>query len=168
MGSDVPEGYVAVARVLGAWGVRGDVNTEGMAAEGVLVTGREVTVGGRATVIERVGTSGKRLRLKLAGIDRRDDAAALRGEWILAREDSLPALPEGEYYRYQLLGMRVATTDGRDVGVIEDVFSTPENDVYVARGEGGEVLVPAVEDVVVAIDLAAGVVTIEAIPGLLG
>lgn len=147
--------------------MRGEISVEEVAAKGILAPGRKVTVGGSATVIERVGKSGRKARLKLAGIEDREGAAALRGEWVLAREDILPALPEGEYYRYQLLGLRVVTTDGRDIGVIEDVFSTPENDVYVVRGENGEVLIPAVEDVVQEIDVAAGTVTIEAIPGLL-
>jgi 16S rRNA processing protein RimM len=163
---EIPEGFVAVARVLGAWGVRGEVSVEPMAASGVLVAGREVTVGGQETRIERVGRSGAKVRLKLADVRDREAAAALRGEWVLAREESLPPLPEGEYYRFQLLGLRVVTSDGREPGVIEDVFSTPENDVYVVRGESGEVLVPAVEDVVLDIDLARGVMTIEAIPGL--
>jgi 16S rRNA processing protein RimM len=87
---------------------------------------------------------------------------------VLAREDSLPTLPEGEFYRFQLLGLRVVSTEGQELGTIEDVFSTPENDVYVVRGESGEVLIPAVEDVVTAIDLEARLVTVEVIPGLLG
>jgi 16S rRNA processing protein RimM len=168
MAKEIPDGFVAVARILGAWGVRGAVSVEAMAAGGVLVAGREVTVREVATTIERVGPAGGKVRLKLAGIDEREDAAVLWGEWVLAREDSLPTLPEGEFYRFQLLGLRVVSTEGQELGTIEDVFSTPENDVYVVRGEGGEVLIPAVEDVVTAIDLEAGVVTVEVIQGLLG
>jgi len=164
--TDIPDGYVAVARVLGAWGVRGDLKAEAMAAEGVLVKGRAVSVGGLETSIERAEGSGGRLRLKFAGIDGREEAAALRGEWVLTREESLPPLPEGEYYRFQLLGLRVRSTDGEDLGTITDVFSTPENDVYVVKCESGDVLVPAVDDVVQVIDLKASVVTVEAIPGL--
>jgi 16S rRNA processing protein RimM len=158
---------VAVARVLGAWGVRGEVSVEPMAAPGVLVARLEVVVRDNPTTVERVGRAGGKVRLKLAGIDQREQAAELRGEWVLAREDTLPPLPEGEYYRFQLLGLLVITTDGREVGVIEDVFSTPENDVYVVRGGAREALIPAVDDVVLDIDLPEGVVTIDAIPGLL-
>ena len=167
MQRDIPDGWVAVARILGSWGVRGDVSVEAMAAAGVLTSGREVTVRGASTTIERVGRAGGKVLLKLAGTDQRDDASLLRGEWVLAREDSLPALPDGQFYRFQMLGLRVISTEGRELGTIEDVFSTPENDVYVARGGGGEVLIPAVEDVVVAIDVEAGVVTVEVIPGLI-
>ena len=168
MATEIPQGYVAVARVLGAWGVRGEVSVEPMAAAGVLAAGREVAVRGKSTTIERVSLAAGKVRLKLAGIGGRQDAATLRGEWVLAREESLPLLPEGEFYRFQLLGLRVVSTEGQELGTIEDVFSTPENDVYVVHGEAGEVLVPAVEDVVLGIDLETRVVTIEVIPGLLG
>lgn len=166
MAEEIPDGFVAVARVLGAWGVHGDVSVEVMATAGVLVSGREVTVRGTATTIERVGRAGGKVRLKLAGIDQREDAALLNGQWVLAAQSDLPVLPEGEFYRYQMLGLRVVSSEGRELGTIEDVFSTPENDVYVVRGEGGEVLIPAVEDVVAEIDLEARVVTVEVIPGL--
>jgi 16S rRNA processing protein RimM len=138
-----------------------------MAANGVLKAGREVVVGGRETRIGGVGGSGDKVRIKLEGVEDREQAAALRNEWILAREGTLPKLPEGEFYRFQLLGLRVAGTNGQDLGRIEDVFSTPENDVYVVRSGGREVLIPAVDDVVLGIDVKAGVVTVEVIPGLL-
>ena len=139
-----------------------------MAAGGVLVAGREVRVREISTTIERVGRAGGKVLLKLAGVEQREEAALLRDEWVLAAESGLPRLPEGEFYRFQMLGLRVVSTEGRELGTIEDVFSTPENDVYVVRGEGGEVLIPAVEDVVTAIDLEAKVMTVEVIPGLLG
>jgi 16S rRNA processing protein RimM len=138
-----------------------------MAASGVLKSGREVLVKRRETRIAGVAGSRDKVRIKLEGVDGRDQATALRNEWILAREESLPKLPEGEYYRYQLLGLRVVASDGRDIGIIKDIFSTPENDVYVVRTEGREALIPAVDDVVLDIDLKARVVTVEVIPGLL-
>ena len=138
-----------------------------MAAPGVLRTGREVLVNRRETRIGGVAGSGDKVRIRLDGVEDREQAAALRNEWILTREERLPKLPEGEFYRFQLLGLRVAGTNGQELGTIEDVFSTPENDVYVVRSGGREVLIPAVDDVVLGIDLKAGLVTVEVIPGLL-
>ncbi len=151
--SDIPDGYVAVARILGAWGVRGEVKAEAMAPEAVLARGREVTIAGRQSSLERIARSATHLRLLLAGIDSREAAASLRDQFVLVTEDSLPPMPEGEYYRFQLLGMRVVSIEGESLGAIEDIFSTPENDVYVVRGDGRDILVPAVEDVVQQIDL---------------
>jgi 16S rRNA processing protein RimM len=167
MPQDIPDGYVAIARVLGAWGVRGDVKAEVMAPDAVLTKGRTVWVRGQQTTILQASRNGDKVRLVFEGIDSREAAAEMRGEWVLARQSDLPTMPEGEYYRIQLLGLRVVSTEGQELGTIEDVFSTRENDVYVARGEAGEVLVPAIDDVVVGIDLEKRVVTVEVIPGLL-
>jgi 16S rRNA processing protein RimM len=165
--TDIPEGYVAIARVLGAWGVKGDVKAEPLAPRDVLCEGCAVTVLGLLTSIDSVEGAGKQTRIHLAGIDDREAAAALRGSYLLVAEESLPPLPEDQYYRFQLLGLSVVTTGGEALGTIEDVFSTPENDVYVVRGPAGEVLLPATDDVVLDIDLPARTMTVELVPGLL-
>ena len=167
MTEDIPDGFVAIARVLGAWGVHGELKAEALAPLEVLSSGRAVTVGGRDTSIERAAESGRHLRLKLSGVESREETVAFRGQFVLTPEDSLPALPGDVYYRFQLLGLRVVATTGEELGVIEDVFSTPANDVYVVRGPRGEVLVPAVDDVVRGIDLSQRLMTVEVIPGLL-
>jgi 16S rRNA processing protein RimM len=161
-----PAGYVAIARILGAWGIRGDVNIEPLASRKVLAPGRAVRVAGRDSRIERVRGAG-RLFLKLTGIDDRETAAALRGEHVLVQERDLEPLPEGEYYRFQLIGLRVATIEGRDLGEVTDIISARENDVLVVTGPAGENLIPVIEDVVQEIDVEGGTVTIEAVPGLL-
>jgi 16S rRNA processing protein RimM len=157
---------VAIARILGAWGVKGDVNIEPLGGRKVLAPGRRVTIRGRESRIEQVRGSG-RMFLKLEGTEDREEAAGLRGEYILIREDELEPLPEGEYYRYQLMGLRVVTTDGRELGAVTDLISARENDVFVVTGPAGENLVPVIEDVVKEIDIEGGTVTIEAVPGLL-
>jgi 16S rRNA processing protein RimM len=164
--NEPPPGYVAIARILGAWGIRGDVNIEPLASRKVLSAGREVRIAGHDSRIERLRGTG-RLILKLDGVDDRESADALRGQYVLVRETDLKPLPEGEFYRFQLIGLRVVTTEGRELGRITDLISARENDVFVATGPGGENLIPVIEDVVQEIDVKAGKVTIEAIPGLL-
>ena len=105
--------------------------------------------------------------MKLAAVDTREKAQALRGEYLQAREVDLPALPEGEYYRFQLVGLAVRSFDGRELGRVTDVLSAPENDIYVVSGPSGEVLIPAVDDVVHDVNLSGGVITVEIVPGLL-
>jgi 16S rRNA processing protein RimM len=147
--------------------VHGDVKVAPLAPPSVLAPGRLVTVAGQSDVVERCRTHGRWAVLKLAAIASRETAGRLRGEYLLVPERDLPPLPEGQYYRFQLLGLRVASSDGRDLGAITDILSTPENDVYVVTGPAGEVLVPAVDDVVLDVDLDAHTVTIEIVPGLL-
>ena len=164
---DIPRGYVAVGRVLSAWGVRGDLKVLPLAPQSALVTGRSVSVAGREYIIERSDLSGRFVRLKITGVDAREEAQLLRGAYLQTRERDLKPLSEGEYYRFQLLGLAVRSIEGRDLGRVVDVLSTPENDVYVVKGSHGEVLIPAVDDVVREIDLTKGLISVEIIPGLL-
>jgi 16S rRNA processing protein RimM len=133
----------------------------------VFQRGLTVRLGGGERAIERVSTSAGKLRLKLSGIDDREAAGALRGEYILLNEAELGSPGEDRYYRFQLIGLRVVSTTGEDIGKITEVFSTASNDVFVVKGLRGDALIPAVDDVVQEIDLEAGTVTIEVIPGLL-
>lgn len=105
--------------------------------------------------------------VKLRGIDTPEDAAKLRGAPLQLPESEFPAPPQNTYYHFQILGLRVRTTTGEDLGVLEEILENPANDVYVVRGQKGEVLVPAIGDVIKEIDLQRGVITVEAIPGLM-
>ena len=164
---DVPPGYVAVGRVLGAWGLRGDLTVERLAPPEVLSQGRTVTVAGQEIVIERSRGHGRVVHVKLAGVDTRESAAALRGALLQLPERDLEPLPEGEYYRFQLIGLRVSSTDGQDLGRVTDVLSTAANDVLIVAGPLGELLIPAVDEVVKRVDLDSGAIIIDIIPGLL-
>ena len=76
-------------------------------------------------------------------------------------------LPEGQYYHPQIIGLQVRTTQGELLGKITKVLSGKSNDNYIVQGENGEILIPAIEDVIKSVDLEQGCVTIEAIEGLL-
>ena len=76
-------------------------------------------------------------------------------------------MPEREYSHAQIIGLRVITTDGELIGSISDIITGQSNDNYVVRGEKGEILIPAIEDVIQSINLDQGYVTIDAIDGLL-
>jgi len=101
--------------------------------------------------------------MRLEGVEDRTQAEALRGAALLVREADSPCLPEGIYYRHQIIGLRVVTTDGREVGEITDIIVTGANDVYVTAAA----LIPAIAQVVKAVDLETGVLLIEPMPGLL-
>jgi 16S rRNA processing protein RimM len=164
---EIRPGYVAVGRVLGAWGARGDLKVEPLAPESVFGKGHTILIGGRDYEVDGSRRSGRFLRLKLAGVDTREEVQQLRGAYLEVAESQLTPLPEGQYYRFQLIGLAVRSLDGDQLGKVTDVISTPENDVYVVNSPSGEVLIPAVDDVVREIDLTAGAITIEIIPGLL-
>lgn len=164
---EIAPSNVAVGRVLRAHGVRGELVVEPLAPPSTLTPSRRVTILGREYEIAHARSGGRLLHLKLAGVDTREQARALSSAYLQVREGELAALPEGEYYRFQLLGLVVRSVDGSDLGRVTDVLSASENDIYVVSGPSGEVLIPAVDDVVQDIDLSAGLITIEIIPGLL-
>lgn len=76
-------------------------------------------------------------------------------------------MQEGQYYHFELVGLKVITTSGEPVGVITEIITMSSNDTYVVRGTRGEILIPAIGEVVKSIDLRNRSVVIEPIKGLL-
>jgi 16S rRNA processing protein RimM len=106
--------------------------------------------------------------LKLAGIDSRTQADSLRGKLVqVPIEEAIP-LEEGEFFLFQLIGLRVETADGEHLGELTDILNTGANDVFVVRGSGqvGELLLPDIPDVVQEIDLESGRIVVAIPPGL--
>ena len=127
----------------------------------------QVYLDGRPMTIERSRHHNKHLIVKLATIDDREAAERLRGCDLEIPFSQAQPLAEGEYYPLQLIGLRVETTEGEDLGQVVNILVTGSNDVYVVRGGRGETLIPAIEDVIQSIDLKNGVIIIQAIKGLL-
>lgn len=135
-------------------------------APGGAMTARIPGGGSRALVVASARPLGERLLVRFEGYETRSDAETLRGaDLTIARRDVAP-LPEGAHYRFELLGLRVKTREGAELGVIQDVFSTGSNDVLVVRGPRGEVLLPSLASVVVSVDLGRGEMVVEVPPGL--
>jgi 16S rRNA processing protein RimM len=106
--------------------------------------------------------------LKLKGIDDRDQADRLRGQYIMIDLAHAVPLEEGEFYLYQLIGITVQTTQGEVLGTITDVLETGANDVYVVDSPTyGEILIPDIEQTVLNVDVEAGLVLVELPDGLL-
>ena len=90
----------------------------------------------------------------LEGISTRAQAAQLTGKYLTASPHSNAELEEGEYFHYQLIGMRVRTEEGEELGDIQEILETGSNDVYIVRGSGSELLIPAVSHVVLEVNVA--------------
>lgn len=104
----------------------------------------------------------------LAGIITRNEAELLRGQEVFIRQQDAAPLADDEYFLHDLPGLRVQTVDGVLVGTVKEVIETGANEVLVVtRPEGGEALVPMIKDVVKQFDIAAGLVVIDPLPGLL-
>lgn len=104
--------------------------------------------------------------LTLEGVNDRDQAAALRDQWVWISVDEAIPLEEGEFYLYQALGFRVVTDAGEDLGRVTEIMETGANDVLVVRG-AREVLLPLIPGVLVKADIQAGQITVHLPDGLL-
>ncbi len=106
--------------------------------------------------------------LKLQGIDSREQAERLRQNalWV-SRENAVP-LGRDEYFMADLEGLRVKDEDGTDIGVLKSVMETGANDVYIiGLTDGRELLLPAIKQCVLEVDVEAGFIRVHILDGLL-
>lgn len=103
---------------------------------------------------------------QLEGIQSRAEAEQLRGKVVLIDPADLPPLEADEYYWQDILGMRVVSETGEDVGTIKEIVPTGSNDVYVVQKGAQEFLIPATKDVIMSIDIEAHTMVIHPLEGL--
>ena len=117
--------------------------------------------------IEGVKFAGQFVLVKFKGIDSIDAAEQLRGASIIIEDEQALPLEADEYYIRDLYDMRVATESGEYLGVIADVLETGANDVYVVRQEnGGDILIPAVKQYVLAVDVESRTMKVRIVEGM--
>lgn len=106
--------------------------------------------------------------LKLKEINDMDTAATYRNKDILIdRKDAMP-LAENEFYICDLIGLKVITEEGEELGILSEVLQTGANDVFEVTLPNKEtVLIPYIDDCVKEISLAEEKVTVHILPGLL-
>ncbi len=101
------------------------------------------------------------------GLTSREEAEGLQG-WIIAvPAQEVPPLSEGTFYVHDLIGREVLTEEGEFLGVIANVFPTGGNDVYVIEGPKGELLFPALKELVLDCPLNERIMRVKLLPGLL-
>jgi 16S rRNA processing protein RimM len=106
--------------------------------------------------------------LKFKGYDSIDDIEKYKGKDLLITRDQAVELGPDENFIVDLIGLRVVTEDGEEFGTLTDVIKTGANDVYeVKTAEGKEVLLPAIKECVLNVDLTEGTVTVHIMDGLL-
>ena len=110
--------------------------------------------------------SGNQIILRFQGLDSEDSVKELVGEELTVPETAVPSLPEGEYFHYQIMGLQVLTEEGENLGSVSEILETGSNDVYVASGDSGELLIPALADVIREIRLSDGVMVVSLPDGL--
>ncbi len=170
--------YLVLARIMRPHGVRGDLSVkiitdfpERMGDLDVVYLGKDANDPRHLT--EQHVTWARRAKndqwlLHFEGIEDREAADIFRSQYILVSLADAVPLEEDEVYLFQVMGLEVHTTEGQILGRVTDVIETGANDVYVIHGDiYGEVLIPAIDSVVLKIDVETGIMLIQVPAGLL-
>jgi 16S rRNA processing protein RimM len=171
--SKAPEALIGLGRISGTHGIKGAVKVRADAEAAttdpeVFAALGEVWIGGQGYQVLQAERYKNQVLLSLSGVDTRSRAEALAGLAVQGDRRRFPPLPPGEYYWFQVLGLPVVNaTDGVLLGYLDHIIPTPGHDVYVVRLGEQEVLLPAVEDVIVEINLEEGVIKASPPEGLL-
>ncbi len=166
-GSPSPGGpvFLAVGRLRRPHGVQGEMVMDILTGfPERLKAGKNVFVGEAHQPVRIVSMRGhdRSLIIRLAGLETPEEAGRYRNAILYVRSTDLPDLPEGEYYHHQLLGLAVVDEAGQRLGTLDHILETGANDVYVVKNaDGKELLLPAVEEVILAVDLERGEVRVR-------
>jgi 16S rRNA processing protein RimM len=156
-----PPELIELGRVAGSYGVRGWVKVapqKGVAE--ALVAATEWWLGGKACRVEEAKVHSATVVAKLAGLETREQALALKGTMILVARGALPDEDDGRYYLADLVGLEVVNGEGSSFGVVRQWLTNGPQDVMEVAGDRVR-LVPWVAAVVKAVDLEAGRIEVE-------
>jgi 16S rRNA processing protein RimM len=169
--------FLLLGRVLRPHGIRGELRIEVMTAYPERV-GPEMTVyigpdpanAATAKIYEILNARAHQdyLILQLAGVPDRNAADLLREHYVMITPEDAVPLEDDEFYLYQAIGLAVYTDEGDRLGTVSDILETGANDVYVVQGPRGEILLPAIDECILEIDIDGRKMTVRLMDGLLG
>ena len=166
------KGYVLIGKIVGVHGITGTNKFKSFAESlSVFQPGQSVLVRdnrNRETRVELnwVKAHTRTPLISFKGVTDRDGAEALIGAEMFIPETELPELDEDTFYWFELIGIDVYTTQEEYLGRITSIFPTGSNDVYVVKDKKKEVLIPALESVVIDIDLELKLLRVDLPEGL--
>lgn len=171
----VPDGYLVVGQITSAHGLRGEMSIElhtdfpeRFQAGTTLYMGEQL----EPIEIAHARPHKSHILLRFHDVTTREDAERMRGTWLYVPEDDAVPLDDGAYWIHDIVGLRVITDTGQELGKVTNVMSTGANDVYIIQPAPGinrdrELLLPAVADVIQKIDIETGTLIVTLLPGLL-
>lgn len=162
----IPERRILIARMVGAFGVSGEIKCQSFADPPAQVLkysplilrhqGQERSI---ASLSGRMTAKGPVIRLP--DISDRDAAQAMHGAELWVLRSQLPKPAPGEYYWTDLEGLRVHNREGIDFGTVSHLFETPGNDVMVVTGERERLIPFLLDRFVDSVDIEAGLIIVD-------
>ena len=171
----VPDGHLAVGRILGAHGLRGEVKVESHTDFDVRFAAGEQVLIGEALLLAEIASSRPHKGIILVQFSEVTDRIAAEGllnEWLYIPEAAAMELDADSYWVHDIVGLKVQTEARSQLGEVVDVLFTGANEVYIIRPEPGvnrdrDLLIPALAEVVRGVDVGAGTLTVRLQPGML-
>ena len=159
--------YIPAGKIVNTHGVHGELKIEVWLDSPAFLAGfPRIFVDGTEYRIRSSFRQKQFLIVKLEGVEDVNAAMTFKGKEIrIAREDA--DLPEGAYFIQDILGARIVTAEGEEIGILQDVMERPASNIYVVKDRAGnERLIPAVPEFVRKVDPKEGVITVSLIPGM--
>lgn len=163
---------VLLGKIIATHGVKGQLRVFLFSGEFSSIAGLDTVMvkapnhGMETFEVAAAARHGKKVLLTLKNYDNVNQVLHLVGRELYVERDQLPELPEGEYYWRDLVGLRVVTDQGEMLGTLTEIIATGSNDVYVVQGREREYLIPALEEVVLEVNLDDGVMKVSPPEGL--
>jgi 16S rRNA processing protein RimM len=163
--------FLAVGKIRRPHGVSGDVLMEVYTDFPERLRPKLVVYAGEnhlPLTISRLRPHNEGILLTFEGLTTPEQVGRFRNQIIYTPKANSPVLPEGEYYQYQLIGLDVLEENGQTLGKVTEIIETGANDVYVVTSdEGRELLLPAIAEVILDINLDKKVMQVHLLPGLM-
>lgn len=155
------ENKIEVGKIVNTFGIKGEVKV--FPEVDYLDELKAFYVDGKKMEISKIRFQKNIAIMKIKGIDDINIAENLKGKIMEINESDRPELPEGVYYIDDLIGFDVYTDEGKLLGKLDDIFNTGANDIY----QVGDILLPAIDEVLKQIDTENKKIIVHIIKGLI-
>jgi len=168
----VSEELFAIASVVKAHGIKGEIIfsfltdfPERFLKMRTVLLGKNIGAT-KMFAVERVDVQPRGARMKLKEINDRDTAESLVGSYIFVKKTERVRLPPDTFFTDDVIGCTVQDEDKNVVGVVKEVMKLPAQDVYVVESDGKEMMIPAVKEFILSVDVNQRLMTVRLIDGL--
>ena len=166
------DNYISIGKITGLHGLQGNLKVYSYSNSldpyecGCEVWIKNTAGAGKSYTIRMAKPYKKGILLTLEEIADINAAEKLLGSELCVSRELLPDLDEDEFYWFEIIGLQVFSKEGDSLGTVKSIVPTGSNDVYVVKKKGKELLIPALESVIVSVNLERNSMTVDLPEGL--